>query len=193
MAAPADESYSYVRPDDFAPKRIVTWREELTKYNEAYGQENPYRLFPAYRLYANHTYVDLVEQFGPAGVFVLSAGWGLVRSDFLLPHYDITFSASAEPYKRRRTKDRYADFCHLPSDCDESIVFFGGKDYLSLFCTLTADLTCERVVFFNSSVRPVAPGCRLVRYHTKARTNWHYECVREFLAGRLSAAPTSAR
>jgi len=49
------------------------------------------------------------------------------------PYYDITFSQSAEPYKRRRRTDHYEDFRMLADEPDEDIVFFGGKGYLALF------------------------------------------------------------
>jgi hypothetical protein len=62
---------------------------------------------------------------------------GLIRADFLTPRYDITYSPSAENYKRRRRKDRYHDFCMLPQQLDDDILFFGGKDYLPLFRSLT--------------------------------------------------------
>jgi hypothetical protein len=68
------------------------------------------------------------------GFISLSAGWGLIRTDFLTPCYDITFSQSAEGYKRHRKADRYQDFRTLPARSDEDIVFFGGKDYVRLFC-----------------------------------------------------------
>lgn len=71
------------------------------------------------------------------GVYILSAGWGLIRSDFLTPYYDITFSQSADPYKRRRRTDRYDDFRMIPDGVKDEILFIGGKDYLPLFCQLT--------------------------------------------------------
>src|SRR5262249_29194545 len=108
---------------------------------------------------------------------------------FLIPQYNITFSASAESYKRRRKGDAYADFRHLGADVKGPVLFFGGKDYVPFFCNLTGGLKAERIVFFNSSDAPEGAGCRLVRYPTRTRTNWHYECVAAFLAGRLSYRP----
>ena len=54
----------------------------------------------------------------------------MIAADFLTPDYDITFSGSADAYVRRGKKDRYKDFCMLPADTVDDIVFFGGKDYL---------------------------------------------------------------
>jgi len=67
-------------------------------------------------------------------------------------------------------------------------VFFGGKDYLPLFRRLTRAVRAERVVCYNSGVRPQVPGCRLVRYETAMRTNWHYACAADFAAGRIAVA-----
>ena len=61
----------------------------------------------------------------------------MIAADFLTPDYDITFSGSADAYVRRGKKDRYKDFCMLPADTVDDIVFFGGKDYLPLFAKLT--------------------------------------------------------
>ena len=61
---------------------------------------SPFGLLPAYQLYENSTYNRLVDRFGLSNVYILSAGWGLIPADFLTPHYDITFSASADAYKR---------------------------------------------------------------------------------------------
>ncbi len=190
--APSAESCRYVRPDDIADAQGRSWRDLVTEYNERPTDENPYRLSPAYRLYDNPAYVDLVERFGTRSVYILSAGWGMIRSDFLTPQYDITFSYSAERYKRRRKLDVYLDFCHLQNDGDGPVLFFGGKDYLPLFSRLTDGLGCERLAFFNSA-SPQAPGCTLVRYHALHNRNWHYECVRDFLAGRLAFPRDSLR
>jgi len=68
-----------------------------------------------------------VTRFGVKNVYILSAGWGLICADFLTPAYDITFSPSAAPYKRRRKTDRYEDFRMLPDKAEREIVFFGGQ------------------------------------------------------------------
>jgi hypothetical protein len=131
-----------------------------------------------------------VEKFGVDSVFILSAGWGLIPADFLTPDYDITFTASADPWKRRRKGERYDDFCLLPDEGDE-ITFLGGKEYLPLFFKLTAPLRADKTVIYNSARPPVLPsGFKAVRYETSTRTNWHYECARDLVAGRLEAVLT---
>lgn len=103
--------------------------------------------------------------------------------DTLTPHYDITFSAQAEPFKRRRPSDAYTDFNMLGGRDDESVAFFGGKDYLPLFCRLTEHTAGKRIAVFNSASEPQAHGVQFVRFPTTTRTNWHYEAVSAFLDG----------
>jgi hypothetical protein len=146
---------------------------------------NPLGLCPAHQLYENKTYSSLVSRFGSKNVYILSAGWGLIGSDFLTPYYDITFSQSADAYKRRRKTDRFEDFRMLPDETTGEIIFLGGKDYLPLFCKLTDRVKAKRIVFFNSASPPRFENCIFKRFETTTRTNWHYECANEFLAGRV--------
>ena len=85
-------------------------------------------------------YRTLVNALGVNNVLILSAGWGLVAAHYLLPDYDITFSSSARgqhAYKRCKPTDKHRDFSMLPQDTAKHVFFFGDKDYLALFCTLT--------------------------------------------------------
>jgi len=120
-----------------------------------------------------------------SNVYILSAGWGLVRADFLTPSYNITFSLRADPYKRRRKADRYDDFRMLPAETKDNVVFLGGKDYLPLFCALTAEISAPKTVFYNSANAPSVNGCNLRRLETSTRTNWHYECANALVDGGI--------
>lgn len=171
----------YARPDDDAGESR-SWREVLIAYNRE-PRGNPLGLLPAYCLYKNAVYGRLVDKLGIDNVYILSAGWGLIRSDFLTPYYDITFSnaQNVERYKRRRKADQYKDIRMLPDSTDEGILFFGGKDYLPLFCKLTSKVKTRRKVFYNAAEVPQTPGCETVKFETHTRTNWHYECAIAFL------------
>lgn len=181
--APSTSEFHYARPDD-RREDGASWREALLQYNRT-PDDNPLGLYPAYELYVNPIYRRFVEQLGIRKTYVLSAGWGLISASFLTPCYDISFSASAETYKRRAKSDGYRDLCMLPADTDESILFFGGIDYIPLFCALTRPFKSPKTIFYNSARRPEAPGCSLERFHTRTRTNWHYECANAFLDGKL--------
>ena len=181
--APAGKRIVYKRPDDRADSGLL-YREELVKYN-CHPGGNPLGFLPAWKIYTNPVYAELVDTFDVPNVFILSAGWGLIAADFLIPDYDITFSSNAKggnAYKRRRRNDVFMDLSMLPADRTGPIVFLGGKDYVPLFCRLTEGAESERIVFYcyseNSDNPPVAPGCRLLRFETSTRTNWHYECAR---------------
>lgn len=181
---PQSDDVIYAAPDGQSDRQ-VSWRTLLQEYNESPGN-NPLNLYPAYKLYKNEIYRTLTNRFGLEHLYILSAGWGLIRADFLTPQYDITFSSKAtgdRKYKRRKiaVDDDYQDFQMLPDDEDDSVVFFGGRDYLPLFCKLTKKYRCRRKVFYNSAIPPDALDCVLERCNTKTRTNWHYECAKAFL------------
>ena len=181
--APSGDSQAYARPDDNS-EWGRPWRNVLQEYNDS-PDDNPLGLFQAWRLYKNATYGMLKEKCGPERLYILSAGWGLIRSDYLTPDYDITFRQRAEKFKRRRNRDEYHDFSMLPPETTDSITFFGGKAYIGLFCELTSNVRGRRHVWYNSDREPDAPGCIPMRFHTNARTNWHYGCARAFVQGNL--------
>lgn len=185
QAAPTASGYVYAHPDDLSDIGI-SWRQALARYNEN-AEGNPLRLSPAYQLYENKTYQRLVDRFGAHNVCILSAGWGLIRAEFLTPKYDITYSRSALRYARRRKTDRYQDFCMLHDDIEDEIVFFGGKDYLLLFASLTKAVRCKKTAFYNSGSTPHVPNCMLKQFRTNTRTNWHYECANAFINETIDA------
>lgn len=181
----------FARPDD-ETSHGSTWRERLIAYNER-AADNPFGLLPAYRLYRNPAYEALVDRLGADAVYILSAGWGLLPANFLTPNYDITFSGSAPSAKRRRRKDPFADLSLIPGELADPIIFFGGADYRPLFQTLTSHCRGPRVVVYNSATPPDGDGLRVVRYHTSARTNWHYQAVKHFLRGEFDPIGASYR
>ncbi len=178
--APRDGT-RWARPDDLADAPSLTWRGQVERVNAT--QSNPFNLLEAWRLYMHPVYARLVRSFGVSNVRILSAGWGLVRADYLLPAYDITFSAQADAFKRRRKGDRYADFAHIDSNLRGPLVFVGGKDYLPLFEYLTRNSLLEKVVFRRCDPADVNAsdehrGDLVFRpFRTSAKTNWHYACA----------------
>ena len=132
--APERDGLIYARPDD-TESSGGSWRDRLVAYNER--GSNPLGLLRAAELYGHDAYRRIAGKFGIENTYILSAGWGLISGSFLTPFYDVTFSAAAEDYKRRRKSDFYRDFNMLPPDTDQPIIFFGGKDYLPIFSELT--------------------------------------------------------
>jgi hypothetical protein len=186
--APARANCVYARPDDASDAK-GTWRGRLVAYNANPGN-NPLGLLPAFELYENDIYRALVKQFGVEKTYILSAGWGLINAAFLTPAYDITFSTKANNFVRRRKRDAFCDFSLLTTNTTEQVVFFGSKEYVPLFADLTSAVRVERIAFYNSVTPPSAPGCKLVRFATRTRTNWQYECAAAFLRGALVTAAT---
>ena len=199
--APKDGPCAYAHPDgpaDTCPDEAsgygMSWRQKLDEYNQQFQRtgENPWNLLPASKLYTprepySNIYSNLVERYRPENVYILSAGWGLIRADFLTPDYNITFSndRKVEPYKRRGKQDAYDDWRMLPDDTADEVVFFGDdEDYIKPFCELTGRVKGPRYVFFKDN-KPDAPGCHLRKFDTRTRTNWHYECARAFMDGKV--------
>lgn len=180
--APRDSEGCYARPDDLS--HGLSWRDRLVEYNDR-RRDNPLGLLRAGRLYANEIYSRLVERYGLDGFYVLSAGWGLIRADFLTPNYDITFSNNADAWNRRKAADRWKDLNMLSDDGEKPVMFFGGKAYVPLFCRLTEGYRGERKIWTRSQHLPDTPGCVVRPYRTNTRTNWHYECVGAYLDGKL--------
>lgn len=185
--APRQEGTLYARPDEVSDDGEHTWRERLLSYN-AQPRSNVCDLLPAWRLYRPGEYRALVDVFSSLHVFILSAGWGLIRSDFLTPYYDITLSRpsdKAERYKWRRPSDHYEDFCHLTADDAEPIIFMGGKNYRPLFENLTSDTRTRKTIYYRSDTVQRRPGFTYERYDSRRSTNWHYSCAKDLIAGRL--------
>ncbi len=177
--APINSRIHYAHPDDVSDTGR-RWRDELLDYNAAPG-DNPLRLFPAWRLYQNPAYAQLVRKLGVENVYILSAGWGLIRADFLTPKYDITFSQNAEPHKLRRSLNIYRDLNMLPEQFNGELVFFGGLSYLPLLEKLLSGTSCRKKIFHISSRMPKMFGFEFERYEATQSQNWHYECVDWFL------------
>jgi len=45
----------------------------------------------------------------------------------------------------------------LSDETEDEILFFGGKDYVALFCELTKDVKSRRTAFYSSAEPPAAP------------------------------------
>ena len=179
-----DKSYVYARPDHISDVG-VSWTKTLHQYNET-PEDNPLGLLQAWELYSDPTYEYLARKHGTERLYILSGAWGLISATFLTPMYDITFSEYAKPCQRRKAEDCYGNFCRLPANTVEPVVFFGGKDYMEFFCSLTEGIKAERYVFHNTSHPPPAPGCQIRKFKPKHQGIWYYECARSFIDGDIS-------
>lgn len=184
----------YAQPDDPSDTPGFSWRERLEKYVVENGQDNPLELARAYELYRPSAYGKLVKRFGSKNVFILSAGWGLIRADYLTPAYDVTFSRAAKkkkPMAYLTSGKSYQYFQQIPQKRSGPIVFIGGRDYVALFESLTATLNRERIVFTRASDSSTASRSKVPAgieerpFAVLASTNWHYQCAQALVSGKL--------
>ncbi len=185
----------YARPDDPSDVPGLSWRERLAKYVGESERQNPFYLREAYRLYRHPAYSSLVRRFGIDRVFILSAGWGLLRANFPTPAYDITFNRTAKtknPAAFCSSTENYRFFQQISHNSCGPIVFLGGRDYLPLFARLTAPLQRERIVFARADKdgllpkRPEQEEFEMRPFRVAACTNWHYQCAQALVSGTIS-------
>ena len=180
--APPAQGIRYAHPDDLSDNGMK-WRQRVLDYNIGRGTDLS-SLEPAFRLYRARQYQDLVEEFGQTQIFVLSAGWGLVRSDFLLPHYDITFQRPENPsesYIWRRPHDRFEDFNQLTANSDDHVIFLGGENYRHYFQAFAGVTKARKTIYFKSSFVVRQPEFDYEYFATKRNRNWHYSCADELI------------
>ena len=181
------ENELYVHPDDLIPNEENTWRDLVSQ------QEIRNDLLPAYQLYKHLIYDSLFQHYGD-DLFIYSAGWGIVRADFKLPKYNITFSneRNIPTYAIRNHNDDFNDFNQLEAiDENETIVFIGGKDYVLPFCQLTNHLPNQKVIIYKNmgvlNHNPYANinNFRFKHYLTNERRKWHYEYANKLINNEI--------
>lgn len=187
--APKSRYLRYVSPNCYYDD-TMTFRDKLSSYNDRFESDgyNPFNLLPAYKLFKNPIYRDLVEseKYGKDGVYIFSAPWGIVRADYLLPMYDLTFSSNqtVEEYMRRGQDDTYnnRDFNHLDNNSDDTLNFIGIRSYIRPFRRLTRNYRGKRMVYFKAQgSRKLSRDVVFVRCGVKGTQNWHYQCARKKL------------
>ena len=181
VSTPNMDNSFHFRPDDKIPNEQNTWREYVE------SQDNN-KLLQSYKLYKPPIYKSLYKKF-KSDLFILSAGWGLINSEFRIPKYNITFSKRGDKQTLRKKDNVFNDFNHLLNiNSNEKIVFFGGSDYIKLFFELTQFLPNEKIIFYKKKdiykgnpFLAIDDSYKLIKFETKASTNWHYGCAKEFL------------
>ncbi|MFZ1662881.1 MAG: hypothetical protein WAT77_13060 [Paracoccaceae bacterium] len=184
--APPEDGVRFVHPDS-VDEHSVAWRKRVFDYNLTFAEtgQNPLGLYPAARLYQNECYGALAASVPSGRLYILSAGWGLVRSDYLLPNYDVSFSAApgVPPHARRRPSDEWRDFNMLDPMTTAPVIFIGGQTYFRPFANLTRNYQGMRTAYYNVAQMPMLSGIEWRRFDTSARTNWHYRLARMLASG----------
>lgn len=209
VATPTKDSDTEFTPDSVIPGTNTTWRDYLVQYNTNYLNtgNNPLNLYKAMDLYGNHSYRSLVEHYGENNVYILSAGWGIIRANYLLPLYDITFctgknvkeNAIREDYTFNTWKD-FDYFCPIIG-ADMGIVnILCGKsyrDFLNKLIRKNSEKWCNTNIcyYFNDNgPEPTPPISWKGKWESKnygvmtgsyAKTNWHYGCAKFLTTGLI--------
>jgi hypothetical protein len=159
-----------------------TWRDLIQKNNK---QGNPLKLYKAFELYKDNIYRNLYNRFGDR-FYILSAGWGLVKSDTPLPNYDITFVVKNKISINtlRQGQAVYKDFNHLDNN-SEDVIFIGTPGYLKLFYQLTKRLIYRKIVFWKGQNALNIPlpndTFNLRQYKTKNNSSWWKELAKNII------------
>ena len=185
-----DDDFLYALPDD-TDSGGVSWREKLTNYNREFRDsgKNPYGLLPAWKIYQNKIYEDLKNEYGEDRLYILLAGWGIVRADFLIPASEITFTVKL-PNNYNLKDGFYRHYNMLPDDAGDPVVFFGRDECIPLFCDLTGKILGKRYAFYKGD-RPDAPCCELREFRpSDSNPIWYYETARKFIENGMSMLQT---
>jgi len=172
----SSDNILYSTPDDFIPCSEKTWKNLIQEQSH----EN---LICAYKLYKNSVYRSLFHKFGEC-FYILSAGWGIIRSSFKIPNYNITFSKQADSLTKRKNDIKWDDFNHLQEDIvlkkipeDAIIILFAGVDYHNIFYSLTADIINRRIIMCKSIPIEKRNGYEYEKYNERISTNWFYKAA----------------
>jgi tetratricopeptide (TPR) repeat protein len=173
--APCDGAL-YCRPDDKISGTDKTWRDLVLEQNHP-------DLVKAYCLYKNNVYRGLHKTF--ERFYIFSAGWGIIRSDFMLPAYNITF-ANAPEWEKRKKDMQWNDFNHLKDDAanfapGDKIMLLAGSGYIGHFCDMTKSISNKKIIIHKGPDIPESDGFEYRHYETPRRTNWFYEVAENFI------------
>lgn len=176
-------------PDTFDPELGKSWREYLFDYNRTYRQtgKNPANLLPASKLFTKPIYASLTAHFGADHFYVLSGGWGIVNSRFLLPKYNITYSrAPGIPIENKRAYDSFKDWNQLTNLKEPHLLLFlgAGREYTDRARQLLGEIPMKQVIVTRQDCK--AQNNRFVfedavatskfafdlPFETTRRTNW---------------------
>ncbi|GHV03421.1 hypothetical protein FACS189485_06580 [Spirochaetia bacterium] len=178
-AAPQDGDLYCIPDDKISQGSAKTWRDLI-------HEQNHQDLIPTFKLYTNEVYRSLYEKF-KGHFYIFSAGWGIVRSAYKLPAYNITYSRQGDPLTKRTREMKWPDFNHLHDDVKEGkvssnaeIVLFAGTDYLVPFYELTSMIKNTKIIIHKTKGIDKKLGYVYVSYCEKISTNWFYKAANEF-------------
>jgi hypothetical protein len=191
-SAPAIPGVFYARPDDPIPLQSCngnTWRWLVEQYNHnPAGFTLPSGIAftngglpEASQLYKNPAYARLAGSPNIRSFYILSAGWGLVKSTFRLPHYDVTFSCMAcakQPWLYRSPGATGWNDFNQPEPL-QYLNAVMGKDYVKRLAILAKNAALTLHFWGTLPAQLPAQWTTLPQYLTAGGTSrqWHYTCA----------------
>jgi len=147
----------------------------------------------------NNIYPRVLEAVGRESVYILSAGWGLVRADRKIPKYNVTFSRAQNvpPFARidpvARAEYSSVDL-NIPGD--SKIHLFITERYITywnLTFGVIPAITNRTLVHWRQGQRNFPDGfprCRVRLHNCNGHVqNWHYTAISRFLDGDDGVIP----
>lgn len=175
--------YVYKKPQDISTngKKYI---DELVEYNK--NNSNPMKLFRAADLYKNETYkqLDLYCDSKGWSFYILSAGWGLIKADYLIPNYDITFTSAAVAYKKKTFHRDTIGINMMDAKQEQSIFCFVGKSYYEILDATTGVAGGKKYLFYldkNGNKIMNKRGYVTVPFTYHDGYRWNYACAQDFM------------
>lgn len=180
----------FFHPDDLIEDNKSGRDIVLEMQNESSYLTKAYELYKERLDLNDEIYVNLYNKF-KSNLYIISAGWGLIRADFKLPNYDITFKTGVSACNFRSFQALFNDFNHLKNiPIDEIIVFIGSPDYINLFYSMTKEIPNKKVIFWKLAGTPSNfkkilndKNYCFKYYKTSKRQGWYYELARKLING----------
>ncbi len=185
------------RPWDQIPGSDKTWIDCVMAYNEAgstmpdeyiklnIGTEDGRQLMPCGNLYEHPVYRELTTTRGLKNVYILSAGWGLVRADKFLPNYNVTFSQLGDIRVRISVAERlqYASISDEIPDNDQ-INLFISRAYAPYWSYLYQGAPQRTILHWRLGQElPKGKYGTVIKHDCGDQvTNWQYTAARQHIS-----------
>lgn len=140
-------------------------------------------------LYRNRIYQELLTACSVENVYILSAGWGLVRANDEIPVYDITFSQNAQEMNRITPDDRaqHGTVRDAVDGCEE-IHLFLSRSYADYWFLVFPELNGRVILHWRMGQEHPLNNVHVIEHDCgNMRTNWQNTAAGQWLNGFLNA------
>ena len=177
----------YVNPNQIIDQnKNITWFDKLKEYNKEYVEtgDNPYNLFKAVELYRNAIFNHIKQRIGSENIYILSAGWGIVKGSYLLPDYNITFSGAHNNKEWRDINLEWQDMNHLddpPSNINDLHIFCTANYHPLLKRLLGGKIRKDAKITIHTNLYMDVDNYKYEEFFPTGNTNWQYACAKDFI------------